>query len=64
MAIIYVPNYLYPTPSASGKITYYASYTPLHNKRQTFTSIYSIAKSLENAIEFFSSSRNLETGNQ
>lgn len=54
MAIIYIPNHLYPTPSASGKITRYTSCTPLYNKRQTFTSIHSIAKTLKKASQNFS----------
>lgn len=51
MAIIYIPNHLYPTPSASGKITRYTSCTPSYNKRQTFASIYSIAKTLKKASQ-------------
>ena len=54
MAIIYTPNYLYPTPSASGNNTYYTSYTPLCNKRQTFTSTHSITKILKKASNIFS----------
>lgn len=54
MAIIYIPNHLYPTPSASGKITRYTSCTPSYNKRQTFTSIHSIAKTLKKASQNFS----------
>ena len=54
MAIIYIPNHLYPTPSASGKITRYTSCTPSYNKRQTFTSIHSIAKTLKKASQSFS----------
>lgn len=53
MAIIYIPNHLYPTPSASGKNTCYTSCTPSHNRRQTFTFIHSIAKPQENATNFF-----------
>ena len=54
MAIIYIPNHLYPTPSASGKNTCYTSCTPSYNKRQTFTSIHSIAKTLKKASQNFS----------
>ena len=54
MAIIYIPNHLYPTPSASGKNTRYTSCTPSYNKRQTFTSIHSIAKTLKKASQNFS----------
>lgn len=54
MASIYIPNHLYPTPSASGKITRYTSSTPSYNKRQTFTSIHSIAKTLKKASQNFS----------
>lgn len=54
MAIIYIPNHLYPTPSASGKTTRYTSCTPSYNKRQTFTSIHSIAKTLKKASQNFS----------
>ena len=54
MAIIYIPNHLYPTPSASGKNTRYTSCTPSYNKRQTFTSIHSMAKTLKKASQNFS----------
>ena len=54
MAIIYIPNHLYPTPSASGKNTCYTSCTPSYNKRQTFTSIHSIAKTLKKPSQNFS----------
>ena len=54
MAFIFIPNHLYPTPSASGKNTRYTSCTPSYNKRQTFTSIHSIAKTLKKASRNFS----------
>jgi len=52
VAIIYIPNYLYPTPSASGRNTSHASYTPSHDKRQTFTSNHSIAEFGKDATNF------------
>ena len=51
---IFIPNHLYPTPSASGKNTRYTSCTPSYNKRQTFTSIHSMAKTLKKASQNFS----------
>lgn len=59
MASIYIPNHLYPTPSASGKITCYVSFTPLHSQRQTFTFIHSIAELQEIAITFYQLSLSL-----
>ena len=51
--LVYIPNYLYPTPSASGKITCYTSCTPSYNRRQAFTAIHSTAKTQKSKSDFF-----------